>query len=383
MTPGSSHPIPLPPDVEGHLRQQPPAVAEALRTVWDQAKRPSAPAPDAARIAALWQALDAATCTSPAPPAEVDLLVAEHPDAAGLRTAWQRAVQPESPAPDPSRIAAVWQTLKAATTKAPVPVQRGDRPAQRRTASRRRRAPLWSGVLATALAVAVALAVFWPQPAAPVTFQAVAGETSTVTLPDGSTVTLNAASSLTFAEANGERRALLTGEAFFDVAHDADRPFVVQTFNAEVTVLGTQFNTRAWPSEAKAATQVAVQEGRVELANPGTEEAVILTEGLASYLADDDARPAPAESTSLLLAPAWRTGGIAFRARPYGDIFAELERRFAIQITADAAVEARQRSIYKQEVVAPRDVLNDLTAGTTLNYRVTSRGFEVYDAAAE
>ncbi|MEM6647228.1 MAG: FecR domain-containing protein [Bacteroidota bacterium] len=381
MTPGSSHPIPLPPDVEGHLRQQPPAVAEELRTVWDRAKRPSAPAPDAARITALWQALDAAACPSPALPADIDVLVSERPDAAGLCTVWQRAVRPATPAPDASRIAAIWQTLKAATTKTPTPDQRRDRPARQRTASRRPRVPMWSGVLATALALVVAVVVFWPQPAVPLTFEAVAGETSTVTLPDGSTVTLNAASTLTFAEADGERRATLTGEAFFDVAHDADHPFVVETFNAEVTVLGTQFNTRAWPSEA--ATQVAVQEGQVALANPVTEAAVILTEGLASSLAADDTHPADAERTNLLLTPAWRTGGIAFRARPYGDIFAELERRFAVQITADAAVEALRRSIYKQEVSSPRDVLNDLTAGTTLNYRVTSRGFEVYDAATE
>ncbi|GAB5518440.1 MAG: hypothetical protein RhofKO_06910 [Rhodothermales bacterium] len=239
---------------------------------------------------------------------------------------------------------------------------------------------MWSGVPATLLALVVALAVFWPEPTAPAVFEATAGETSTVTLPDGSMVTLNAASTLTFAEAEGERRAVLTGEAFFDVAHDAERPFVVETFNAEVTVLGTQFNTRAWPDDADAATQVAVQEGRVQLAHPTTEQAVILTAGLASYLAEGAMQPAPADSVGVWMSPVWMQDGIAFRARPYADIFAELERRFNVEITAESAIEARQRSIYKQEIRSARDVLNDLTAGTTLNYRATSTGFEVYEA---
>ena len=381
MTPGSSHPNPLPPDVEGLLGQQPPAVAEALRTVWYQAERPPAPAPDAARIATLWHTLNTAT-TETALPADVEALVTEQPDANVLRQTWRRVNRPATPSPDPTRVAAVWHALDRATTETPAS-RRLDRPARSRTATRRQRVPMWSGVLATVLTLVVALVVFWPAPTAPAVFEAVAGKTSTVTLPDGSTVTLNAASTLAFAETEGERRAVLTGEAFFNVAHDADRPFVVETFNAEVTVLGTQFNTRAWPDDAEAATQVAVQEGRVQLAHPTTSQAVILTAGLSSYLAEGATQPAPADSMGVWMSPAWMQDGIAFRARPYADIFAELERRFNVEIMADEVIEARQRSIYKQEILSARDVLNDLTAGTTLNYRATSTGFEVYEAIKE
>lgn len=91
-----------------------------------------------------------------------------------------------------------------------------------------------------------------------------------VILPDGSIVWLNAASSLRFpiAFAGGERNVSLTGEAFFQVAHMADKPFKVaietpQGNEGTVEVLGTQFNIHAYTDDALAKTTLV--EGSVKL----------------------------------------------------------------------------------------------------------------------
>jgi len=74
-----------------------------------------------------------------------------------------------------------------------------------------------------------------------------------ILLPDGSIVSLNALSSLTFPVDISEQKSrsvLLKGEAFFDVAKDENRPFIVKSDNQEIRVLGTKFNVNTYHSNA-------------------------------------------------------------------------------------------------------------------------------------
>lgn len=86
-----------------------------------------------------------------------------------------------------------------------------------------------------------------------------------VTLPDGTEVWLNAESSLRFPEQFGDtRKVVLTGEAFFKVAHDASHPFIVQTNKMNVKVLGTEFDFRNYETETP---RVSLLRGSVEILN--------------------------------------------------------------------------------------------------------------------
>lgn len=92
------------------------------------------------------------------------------------------------------------------------------------------------------------------------------GEQFQVTLPDGSVVWLNAASSLRFpiAFAGGERNVSLTGEAFFEVAHNPAKPFKVAVEDGStVEVLGTRFNISAYTDDAQVKTTLL--QGSVKL----------------------------------------------------------------------------------------------------------------------
>lgn len=96
-----------------------------------------------------------------------------------------------------------------------------------------------------------------------------AGGTYKVTLSDGSSVWLNAASRLSFPESfiGDTREVTLEGEAFFQVAHDASKPFIVRAANREIRVLGTEFNVLAYADEPE--WQTTLVSGKVELKHEG------------------------------------------------------------------------------------------------------------------
>jgi transmembrane sensor len=85
-------------------------------------------------------------------------------------------------------------------------------------------------------------------------------------LSDGSHVWLNAGSSMKYPVAfvGNERKVEITGEAYFEVAHDANKPFVVSKDDVSVTVLGTHFNVNAYDDED--AVRVTLIEGSVKVA---------------------------------------------------------------------------------------------------------------------
>ncbi|MBO9675356.1 MAG: FecR family protein [Sphingobacteriaceae bacterium] len=83
------------------------------------------------------------------------------------------------------------------------------------------------------------------------TFTTKSGERKKIRLQDGTSVLLNAKSSLSVTKGfnNQSREVTLTGEAFFDVAHDKNKPFKVHTADFNINVLGTAFNVKAYPDE--------------------------------------------------------------------------------------------------------------------------------------
>ena len=98
-----------------------------------------------------------------------------------------------------------------------------------------------------------------------VAFHTDPGQRASLTLPDGTSVELNSGSTLEYPAvfARGERRVRVEGEAMFDVAKVADKPFYVETFAYDVKVLGTRFNVEA--DEARGVFSTALMEGSVAI----------------------------------------------------------------------------------------------------------------------
>lgn len=91
------------------------------------------------------------------------------------------------------------------------------------------------------------------------------GKNSSITLSDGTVAYLNAGSRLVFPPVFKQktREVLLVGEGYFHVAHNPDRPFIVNTTKLEVEAVGTQFNVSAYPTENK--IEVVLAEGKVNI----------------------------------------------------------------------------------------------------------------------
>lgn len=91
------------------------------------------------------------------------------------------------------------------------------------------------------------------------------GSKSKVQLPDGSVVWLNAGSTLTYNKDFGRenREVTLTGEGFFDVTKDKEKPFIISTESIKIKVLGTAFNVKAYPEDKK--TETSLIRGSIEV----------------------------------------------------------------------------------------------------------------------
>ena len=111
-----------------------------------------------------------------------------------------------------------------------------------------------------------------------------------LTLPDGTKVWLNADSRLSYdpemAAAN-QRLVTLTGEAYFDVTHDKQHPFIINANKVTIKVLGTAFNVKAYPGDAKCETTLI--RGSVELTiNDGSKQKFILKPSEKMALIDEE-----------------------------------------------------------------------------------------------
>lgn len=167
------------------------------------------------------------------------------------------------------------------------------------------------------------------------------GEKQTVVLPDGTKVILNAASSLEYDEAflhSGYRIVRLTGEAYFHVAHNEEKPFRVVTDLMETTVLGTKFNINE--REDKVEVSLAQGKVRVHLRYSGAEKIAELSPGeMATTRAGT--KQLSVSNVNVRDKIAWTEGIITFKSLPLADIISRLERWYDVEISLDDDIDER------------------------------------------
>ncbi|GGF58265.1 iron dicitrate transporter FecR [Azorhizobium oxalatiphilum] len=169
------------------------------------------------------------------------------------------------------------------------------------------------------------------------------GEVRRVTLADGSIVDLNTDSAITVHYTAARRRVeLLRGEAFFSVAKNPDRPFVVADSALSATALGTRFSVRLTGADGPGG--VGVEEGRVEVAN--AQERVILGPGEMARLAGGGRLAVSRADVSS--DTAWRDGKLVFSGQKLRDVLATLRRyrHGQILILDDAAANQTVSGIF-------------------------------------
>lgn len=195
-----------------------------------------------------------------------------------------------------------------------------------------RRAFLGFGAVAAAAALAVVIAPQFSQSNID-TYATAKGQRSTIRLADGSTIDLNGGTRLSVSLGrDGRHVSLAEGQAVFDVAHDARRPFLIDVGDRVVRVVGTQFDVRRLDGKLS----VTVARGAVEVRPTGgaAGKAYRLHPGQRLDHIDGEAatRVAAAEPAEVL---GWRSGRLVYRQQPLSEVVADLNQQFSTPIHID------------------------------------------------
>lgn len=188
-----------------------------------------------------------------------------------------------------------------------------------------------------------------------------------VVLSDGTKVWLNATSTLRFPATftEGERRVTLTGEAYFEVVHNSDYPFIVAAGNAEIKDIGTAFNINSYPDEP--AMQVTLTEGLASVSAGGKE--VQLKPGKVAALTGQDIRLADADVQS---AVAWKNGLFQFKNASIESIMRQVARWYDVEVAYDGTItQLFSGAIYRNSKAS--EVFKILEKGGNVQFVITGK----------
>ena len=170
------------------------------------------------------------------------------------------------------------------------------------------------------------------------------GEMRVVPLNDGSVVSINTQSEIVVRYSESRRDIdLVQGEALFDVAKNAQRPFIVHAGDTAVRAVGTSFTVRVLPSQP---VQILVKEGVVEVTRPDIPVAPSVrapANTRATAPANAPIAAKPIEAAEVERALAWRDGRIAFHGEALGTAADEFARYSDIRIRIDDPSIAREK----------------------------------------
>ena len=155
------------------------------------------------------------------------------------------------------------------------------------------------------------------------------GEKKLVKLPDGSRIMLNACSTLHYPESfEGDvRKVQLKGQAFFEIARDEEKPFMVEAGKLHVQVLGTEFDVKSYSDDEL--VSVEVKSGKVEVTLPEATLRLTKSEQILVNTVSGDFNKKKGNKE----VASWRKGSLCFNSTPIRDVARELERIYNCHIS--------------------------------------------------
>lgn len=158
-------------------------------------------------------------------------------------------------------------------------------------------------------------------------------------LPDGSEIWLNAESSIRYPNAfsSNDRRVEITGEAYFEIAHDAAKPFKVAVNGVEVKVLGTHFNVNGYKEEAD--NKVTLLEGSVSMEKAGN--VTLLKPGQQGRFGKEN-NVRVFDNIDLEQVVAWKNGYFSFNHDDLKTVMRQISRWYDVEVVYEGKVPERQ-----------------------------------------
>ena len=223
------------------------------------------------------------------------------------------------------------------------------------------------------------------------------GSKSSIKLADGTIVRLNTDSRLTYLNftAGKNREVTLIGEAYFDVAHDSSRPFIIHTGKNNIKVLGTSFNVRNYPQDKELETSLI--KGKIEVSLESRPEDIITlkpTEKLIIAKEQDELATATKVKSSidnkvvltsitylrhdsLVAETSWLNDKMVFVNQPLDKIAIELERKYAITVSFKDEKVKKYRYTGVFENVSLEKVFQLIKYSKNINYKIDDKNIVI------
>lgn len=203
-----------------------------------------------------------------------------------------------------------------------------------------------------------------------------AGQRICMTLQDGSRVWLNSGSTMEYPNIFRKdcRKVNLSGEAFFDVTTDKERPFIVETFACDIEVLGTKFNVEADAVDSEFST--ALLEGSVRLSENISGTKMILKPGEKAELIQGRLRRSRITNPDEYL---WTDGIISLQCNSFSELLKRLEKaydvRFVVKMKHEPVVHCKGKIRVSDGIEHAMEILK---MGTDFDYEINHSSNEIY-----
>jgi transmembrane sensor len=227
------------------------------------------------------------------------------------------------------------------------------------------------------------------------------GAKSTIILADGTKVIMNSDSRLKFPESfSGETREVyLTGEAFFDVTHNAKAPFIIHTSKMNIKVLGTEFNVKSYPEDSTSETtlirgliEVTLNDRPSDKIILRPKEKLVLSNEVSEKNISSIAASSPVTEARLLIGnihyispkdssiveTSWLNNKLVFQNESFGKLAIDMERRYGVNIrfTSVALRDYRFTGVFETETID--EALKALKLTEKFNYKIEGNNIKIY-----
>lgn len=227
------------------------------------------------------------------------------------------------------------------------------------------------------------------------------GAKTTLVLADGTKVTMNSDSRLKFPAgfSGNTREVYLTGEAFFDVTHNAKVPFIIHTNKMNIKVLGTEFNVKSYPEDSTSETtlirgliEVTLNDRPSDKIILRPKEKLVITNQSSDKNNSSSAGPSAVPETRLLVSnlhyvspkdsavveTSWLDNKLVFQDESFGQLATELERRYGINIrfSNNSVREFRFTGVFEKETI--EEVLKALKLTEKFNYKIEGNNITIF-----
>lgn len=210
----------------------------------------------------------------------------------------------------------------------------------------------------------------------PVVCSTTRGEDAQLTLRDGTRVWLNSESQLIYPSkfTGSERKVRLSGEAYFEVHHDPYHPFIVETNYLSATVLGTEFNVRAYTRKD---ANIVLVNGRVAVGSAGSDKQQILVPGQKASLTGNGSVSISEVNTYPYVQR--RKGFFYFDNQSMHDIMSEIGRWYGKTVVFENAQASKLRLHFVSERHLPlNNIVEKLNRMDSINVRLDKNEIVVH-----